>query len=135
MFSYPKRPDRFWSPPSLLHPEIKRPVRVPDHSQLGQNIKISGTIIPLPPTPSWRGQIFYFLPLPLFKQRQLHHYVLISYHHGCRAIIRSQHAFLDRLNPHYTFKPSLFKIHFHINLQSTHESPSELVSRVFQSTL
>jgi hypothetical protein len=59
----PRRPDRFWGPPSLLFnghgrlsPWIKRPGRETDNSlQLVPKSRIRGSIHPLPHTPSWRS--------------------------------------------------------------------------------
>jgi hypothetical protein len=63
IFFSPRRPDRFWDPPSLLSngyqglsPGVKRQGRETDQSPpTSARSRISGSIHPLPHTPSWRS--------------------------------------------------------------------------------
>jgi hypothetical protein len=61
IFSSPRRPDRFWGPPSLLSigyrgsfAGVKRP-GLTTHPQLVPRSRIRGSIHPLPHTPSWHS--------------------------------------------------------------------------------
>ena len=53
--SYPKRSELLWGPRSFLGELIGRGVKLPTHSHLVLELRMSGTIHLLRHTPSWRA--------------------------------------------------------------------------------